>query len=171
VDRLLEALAHGLTLKQACIASGISESTLGDWRDPYAELEARLAQAREQARQKALAGIKAAGEAGDWQALEAFLRMSFQADYRRASNASVEVNTALQTQAVVCTEEQRMRLIEQRNRILRLFGGDGAAAGGDQNCAVVAGLRQPFRFTNMNRHKQQTPEKPNRKQTRKTYAN
>ena len=65
MDRLLEALADGVTLKQACIASGISESTLGDWRDRYPELEASLAQAREQARQKALAGTKAAGEAGD----------------------------------------------------------------------------------------------------------
>src|SRR6266480_4936360 len=47
-----------------------------------------------------------------------------------------------------------------------------STAGGDQKkCAVVAGFRRPFRFTNMNRHKQQTPEKPNRKQTRKTYAN
>ncbi|HWX16457.1 MAG TPA: hypothetical protein VNY07_07710 [Chthoniobacterales bacterium] len=35
------------------------------------------------ARRKALAGIKAAGEAGDWRAVETFLLMSFAADYRR----------------------------------------------------------------------------------------
>jgi hypothetical protein len=32
-----------------------------------------------------------------------------------------------------------------------------------KNCAVVAGFRRPFRFNNMNRHKQQTPEKPKQK--------
>ncbi len=60
----------------------------------------------------------AAGEASDWQALDAFLRMSFQADYRRASNTSVEVNQTVQT-AVVCDEETRMKLIAQRERILK----------------------------------------------------
>jgi len=36
-----------------------------------------MAEAREKARQKALAGIKAAGEAGNWRASEAVLRMHF----------------------------------------------------------------------------------------------
>jgi hypothetical protein len=40
--------------------------------------------AREEARQKALEGIKAAGERGDWRALEAFLKLSFQHDYRKS---------------------------------------------------------------------------------------
>jgi hypothetical protein len=40
-----------------------------------------MSQARETARQKALAGIKKkAGEDGDWKALEAFLRLSFPAN-------------------------------------------------------------------------------------------
>jgi len=56
-------------------AAGISEATLGRWREEHTELEPRLLEAREQARQKALAGIKAAGEAGDWRALEAFLSL------------------------------------------------------------------------------------------------
>jgi len=83
-------------------------------------LEPRLAQAREQARQKALAGIKAAGEAGDWRAWEAFLRMSFPADYRKA-DAQVSVtakSTAQQAAAVVVTEEVLQRLIKQREQIL-----------------------------------------------------
>ena len=58
VDRLLAALTDGLTQKQACIASGICENTLAAWREKYPELEPGLQQAREQARQKALAGIK-----------------------------------------------------------------------------------------------------------------
>ena len=71
VERLLAAMADGLNMKQACLAAGISEATLGRWREGHPELEPRLLEAREQARQRALAGIKAAGEAGDWRALEA----------------------------------------------------------------------------------------------------
>lgn len=39
--------------------------------------------------------------------------------YRRPSNTSVEVNTAVQM-AVVCSEERRQELIEQRERLLTL---------------------------------------------------
>src|SRR5215471_21806321 len=112
VEPLLVALSDGLTQKQACIASGICENTLASWREKHPELEPRLAQAREQARQKALAGIKAAGEAGDWRALEAFLRLSFPGDYRRDANINVTATANTQQAAVVCTEEQRKRLIE-----------------------------------------------------------
>jgi hypothetical protein len=64
-----------------------------------------MAEAREQARQKALAGIKAAGEAGDWRALEAFLRMSFAADYRQNANINVRATATGQQAALVCDEE------------------------------------------------------------------
>src|SRR5262249_27968529 len=77
VGRFLAALADGLNIKQACLAAGIGQSTLSDWLEWHPELEAQLAEARETARQKALAGIRAAGKAGDWRALEAFLRLSF----------------------------------------------------------------------------------------------
>ena len=61
--------------------------------------------------------IKRAAE-DDWRAAAEWLRLTFPADYRRGSNASVEVNTAVQT-GVVITEEQRMALIAQRERILK----------------------------------------------------
>ena len=35
VDRLIAALADGLTQKQACIASGICENTLANWREQH----------------------------------------------------------------------------------------------------------------------------------------
>src|SRR5262249_40225235 len=54
VDRLLEALADGLTIRQACIAAGIGETTLSRWKDEHPELETQLVDAREHARQKAL---------------------------------------------------------------------------------------------------------------------
>jgi len=107
LDKLLAALADGLTIKQACLACGICENTLATWREKHLELEPRLTEARETARRKALAGIRKAGE-DDWRALEAFLRMSFQADYRR-DGSNVQVSQTVQA-AVVLTEEKRREL-------------------------------------------------------------
>jgi hypothetical protein len=73
-------------------------------------------EARETARRKALAGIRAAGEAGDWRAFEAFLRLSFP-EYRQP-NTKVEVNATAQAATAVVTEEQRMRLIELHNSLM-----------------------------------------------------
>lgn len=116
VNRLLSAMADGLTIKQACLAAGIGETTLGRWREEYPELERRLMEAREQSRRKALAGIKAAGEAGEWRALEAFLRMSFPADYRPGGSINVSA-TANAQQAVVLTDERRRQLQERLARL------------------------------------------------------
>src|SRR5262245_24183458 len=117
VGRLSAALADGLTIKQACLAARIRQSTRSAWRERHPELEAQLAEARETARRKALAGIRAAGEAGDWRALEAFLRLSFPADYRKA-DTQVNVTATAQQGQVVCTEEQRQRLIALREKLL-----------------------------------------------------
>ena len=95
VERLLAGLADGLSYKSACITAGIGVSTLADWREKYPELEVRMEEAREVARQKMLQRIKRASE-NDWRAAAEWLRLTFPADYRRASNASVEVNTAVQ---------------------------------------------------------------------------
>jgi hypothetical protein len=116
VDRLLAGLADGLNKEQACKAAGIGVSTLRDWMERHPELEPQLAEAREQARQKALSGIKAAGEGGDWRAWESFLRHSFPADYRQGSNIKVEA-TANAGSGVVFTEADRQKVIEQRLRL------------------------------------------------------
>ena len=117
VKRILAALDDGLTQKQACIAAGICENTLATWRDKHPELQAKMAEAREQARQKALARIKAAGESGDWRASEAFLRMSFAADYRQGGNVNVNATATIQQAGLVCDEATRKRLIELREKI------------------------------------------------------
>lgn len=119
VERLLTGIADGLTQKQACIASGICENTLAAWREKHPELEERLTQAREQARQKALAGIRAAGEGakGDWRALAEFLRLSFQADYRRDASVNVSAAATVQRTDITCDEETRKKLIELREKI------------------------------------------------------
>ena len=44
--------------------------------------------------------------------------LSFPADYRRGSNTSVAVNTAVQT-GIVISEEKRMALVAQQERILK----------------------------------------------------
>jgi hypothetical protein len=123
----LVGLADGLPIKSACIIAGIGVSTLADWREKYPELEERMAEAREKARQQALQRIKRAAD-DDWRAAAEWLQLSFPADYRRTSNTSVEVNTAVQAQGIVFTEEQRQALIALRERIL-----EEAAAQESQN--------------------------------------
>jgi hypothetical protein len=112
------ALADGLTIRQSCLGAGIGGQTLRDWQERYPDLEPRLAEAREQARQNALACIKAAGEAGDWRAAEAFLRLSFHQDYRRDSNISLSA-TANVGPALVCDEPTRLHLIKLNEKILK----------------------------------------------------
>jgi hypothetical protein len=77
-----------------------------------------MAEAREIARQQALQRIKRAAE-DDWRAAVAWLQLTFPADYKRTSSTSVEVNTAVQAQGIVFTEEQRQALIALRERILK----------------------------------------------------
>jgi hypothetical protein len=76
-----------------------------------------MEEARKVARLKMLQRIKRAAD-DDWRAAAEWLRLTFPGDYRRLSNTSVEVNTAVQT-AVVITEERRRELIAQRERILK----------------------------------------------------
>jgi hypothetical protein len=111
VDRLLAALADGLTQKQACLACGIGESTLYGWKKEHLELVTQMAEAREQARQKALAKIKAAGESGDWRASAEFLKLSFP-EYRQGNSINVSA-TANAQQGIVVTEEKRRELQEK----------------------------------------------------------
>ena len=52
IARLCEALADGMPIKGACAIAGIAVSTLADWREKYPEIELRMSEAREIARQK-----------------------------------------------------------------------------------------------------------------------
>jgi hypothetical protein len=115
IDRLLAALADGLTQKQACIAGGISESTLSGWRKRHPELEARLAQPREAARQKGLKASQSAGDK-DWRAWEAWLKYAYAADYRRDTSVKVNASATVQ-QGVVISEEKRRELQERLRRL------------------------------------------------------
>ena len=124
-ERLLAALRAGLTHKQACLACGISQSTLANWREQFPDLESRMEAAREEARQKALEGIKAAGQK-DWRALAEWLKLTFP-EHRQGNNINVSATaTAQQATAVIVTEEQRQRLIALREKLLNAPSLDAA---------------------------------------------
>jgi hypothetical protein len=122
LDRLSAALADGMSIKSACVVAGIGVATLSEWRDEHPELDDRLAESRECARQKALQAIKAAGEK-DWRAHAEWLRLSFPGDYRGNAN-KVEVNAiATAASPIVLTEEERLELIE-RQRVAEVLTGE-----------------------------------------------
>jgi len=116
VARLCSALADGSPIKGACIVAGIGVTTLSEWRASHPELEARMSEAREHARQKALSSIKAAGER-DWRANAEWLRLTFPADYR-GSGAKIEVSESATANAPILTIEQQRELQERRRRLL-----------------------------------------------------
>jgi len=116
VARLCSALADGSPIKGACIVAGIGVTTLSEWRASHPELEVRMSEAREHARQKALSSIKAAGER-DWRANAEWLRLTFPADYR-GSGAKIEVSASATANAPILTIEQQRELQERRRRLL-----------------------------------------------------
>jgi hypothetical protein len=116
VDRLCDALGDGMPIKGACVTAGIGVTTLAGWRDKYPEIEERMSEARELARQKALQGIKAAGEK-DWRASAEWLRLSFPADYRGSAN-KIEVNATASASSFVVTVEKQRELQERRRAAL-----------------------------------------------------
>ena len=115
VSKLLDALRAGLTHKQACLACGIGQSTLADWREQYPDLEPRMEAAREEARQRALEGIKAAGEK-DWRALAEWLKLTFP-EHRSGHSINVNATASAQQATVVVTEEKRRELQEKLARL------------------------------------------------------
>jgi hypothetical protein len=125
ITRILKAIENGCSIKQACTIGGVTAHAFLDWRKSDPEIEARLVEAREVCREKALENIKTAGDKGDWRASESFLRLSYPASYNRGfhNNTSVEVNTSTTVQAVVVNEEKRRQLV-QKHRML--FGGEEA---------------------------------------------
>ena len=114
VDKLLRALADGLTLEQAATSVGVHRDTLRRWREENPSLNEQLEQAREECRRKMFGVIKSAAECGDYKAAETFLRMSFFPHYTKPET---NVNVGVQTQ-FVCSEETRQRLIALNQKLL-----------------------------------------------------
>jgi hypothetical protein len=108
VGELLAALRAGITHKQACLACGIGQRTLAGWRRKHRELGPQMEAAREIARQKALEGIKKAGEKG-WRALAEWLKLTFP-EYRQNSSINVSAGAVNDNRTVVITEQKRAGL-------------------------------------------------------------
>jgi hypothetical protein len=62
IGRLCSALSDGMPIKGACVVAGIGVTTLAEWRANQPDLEVRMSEAREHARQKALQAINEAGD-------------------------------------------------------------------------------------------------------------
>ena len=107
-DKICKLIASGLNNKQACAASGVSETSFMQYRKQHPDFATRVEAAREIMRSKILAKIKAAGK-DDWRALECFLRLSF-AEYRFSN--SQQVNVAVQQNMSVYNPE-RAELIDK----------------------------------------------------------
>ena len=101
----------------ACVVAGIGVTTLNEWRERYPDLQERLSEAREHARLKALQAIKAAGER-DWRAWDAWLKLSYPADYR-GTRAKIEVSAFASANMLVITEEQQRAIQERRQQLLK----------------------------------------------------
>jgi len=116
VERLCAAMADGMPIRGACIVAGIGVTTLKEWREKYADLEERIADAREHARLKALQGIKGAGER-DWRAHAEWLRLTFPADYR-GSGGKIAISATAIASGPVMTEEKLQELQQIRQRMI-----------------------------------------------------
>ena len=116
IGRLCTALSDGMPIKGACVVAGIGVTTLAEWRASQPELEARMSEAREHARQKALQAIKTAGEK-DWRAYAEWLRLTFPTDYRVSAN-KIEVNATASASTFVLSVERQRELQERRRAAL-----------------------------------------------------
>ena len=123
INKLIRYIEDGLNLKQSCLAAGIGETTLREWRNEHEGLEERIEQAREVMRAKVLAEIKAAG-AKEWRAHAEFLRLAF-AEYRFGQ--SPQINVAVQN-TMHLTDPERADLIARREKALALAASNAASA-------------------------------------------
>ena len=116
IERLCAAMADGMPIRGACVVAGIGVTTLKEWREKYANLEERIADAREHARLKALQGIKEAGER-DWRAHAEWLRLTFPTDYR-GSGGKIAITTTAIASGPIMTEEKLQELQQIRQRMI-----------------------------------------------------
>lgn len=117
IDQVCAALADGMPIKGACVMAQIGVSTLNDWREKHPEIEERMSEARERARQTALHRIKSAGDK-DWRAYAEWLRLTFASDYRGAAKIEVSASASAST-GLVLTEADQKELQEARAKTLR----------------------------------------------------
>lgn len=68
VAKLIDIIAGGYTIAQACFVVGIADRTFYDWRERYPEFAQKCEEAKEIAGATRLERISEAGRKGDWRA-------------------------------------------------------------------------------------------------------
>ena len=96
IDKLCACIELGMTWTRAAEASGVSISSLNDWRargeageSLFAGLLVRLKVAEANGIARALESIRSASEGGAWQASAWILERRYPADYGRRSEVAV----------------------------------------------------------------------------------
>ena len=87
---ILDALALGSTINDACAYAGISNDTFGRWRDGDTDFADAIKKAQAQARVVSIGRIRKAGNDGNWTADAWFLERSDPAHWGRRDTLKIE---------------------------------------------------------------------------------
>ena len=92
---LFEAAATGAPIKSCCAAARISVDTLNTWKESDPTIQTQFDEARERGRVAALSALQnAIGQ--DWRAAQAWLQLSFRADYSPRAEITLEAGEGAQ---------------------------------------------------------------------------
>lgn len=92
---LFESAASGAPIKSCCAAARISVDTLNTWKESDPTIQTQFDEARERGRVAALSALQQAiGQ--DWRAAQAWLQLSFRADYSPRAEITVEAGEGAQ---------------------------------------------------------------------------
>jgi len=92
---LFEAAATGAPIKSCCAAARISVDTLNTWKESDPTIQTQFDEARERGRVAALSALQQAiGQ--DWRAAQAWLQLSFRADYSPRAEITLEAGEGAQ---------------------------------------------------------------------------
>lgn len=92
---LFDAAATGAPIKSCCAAARISVDTLNTWKESDPTIQTQFDEARERGRVAALSALQnAIGQ--DWRAAQAWLQLSFRADYSPRAEITLEAGEGAQ---------------------------------------------------------------------------
>ena len=92
---LFEAAATGAPIKSCCAAARISVDTLNTWKESDPTIQTQFDEARERGRVAALSALQQA-VSQDWRAAQAWLQLSFRADYSPRAEITLEAGEGAQ---------------------------------------------------------------------------
>lgn len=95
LEIIFEAIAHGLTQRDASALAGISEDTLSLWKKKDSDFSEQIRQKEIEFKLSCIKGIKEAGNKS-WQALAWLLEHKFKDEFSLKSKLDLEINTSLE---------------------------------------------------------------------------